>query len=383
MKGKILYIGGFKLPAGNAAAQRVTGNAKAIRALGYEVVLIGVSDNPRLGKFESEGFTCYEIKYPVGLREWIRYLWSIEFISEKIKVESVDTVILYNFPSLQMYRLMKRFRPKVNFLSDVTEWYFSSGYGVDAVIKRIDVWYRMKVLHKRMDGLIVISSFLKDYYSRFLKNIILIPPLVDLDDNKWQNCSLNSPDRGFEIKFVYSGSPGTGGKDKLDVIIDCLNLAKKATNTASIKLLVVGVTKEEYLSSFRGYNTDFTNIEFLGRVDHFDALQIVSECNYAIFFRDPTRVNNAGFPTKFVEAISLGVPVITNKTSDLEHYYNNYPDKLGFIVDELNDHDKIVETLQTAISAVNDGRFELMRAFCQKSKLFDFNNYRNEFRKML
>ena len=34
----IIYIGGFELPDKNAAAQRVIGNSKALRDLGYETV---------------------------------------------------------------------------------------------------------------------------------------------------------------------------------------------------------------------------------------------------------------------------------------------------------------------------------------------------------
>ena len=38
---KIVYIGQFIPPAGNAVAQRVRANACLLRALGYEVVLVG------------------------------------------------------------------------------------------------------------------------------------------------------------------------------------------------------------------------------------------------------------------------------------------------------------------------------------------------------
>lgn len=40
----------------------------------------------------------------------------------------------------------------------------------------------MKVLNRLCDGIIVISSYLEKFYK---KNIIKIPPLVDLNNKKW------------------------------------------------------------------------------------------------------------------------------------------------------------------------------------------------------
>ena len=65
---------------------------------------------------------------------------------------------------------------------------------------------------------------------------------------------------------------------------------------------------------------EYSNIHFWGRVSHSEALAIVASSNYSIIIREPTRKNNAGFPTKFVESISLGTPVLCNKFSDVDRY---------------------------------------------------------------
>ena len=41
--GTILYVGGFELPDWNAAAHRVVANAMIFRAIGYRVLLLGVT----------------------------------------------------------------------------------------------------------------------------------------------------------------------------------------------------------------------------------------------------------------------------------------------------------------------------------------------------
>ena len=72
-------MGGFELPDKNAAAQRVLGNAKAIRDIGVNVVLVGVSNDISSDAVLStqkdiQGFDCYEVPYPKGTRSWVDYL---------------------------------------------------------------------------------------------------------------------------------------------------------------------------------------------------------------------------------------------------------------------------------------------------------------------
>ena len=46
----------------------------------------------------------------------------------------------------------------------------------------------------------------------------------------------------------------------------------------------------------------------------------VHDADFSLLIRESLRFANAGFPTKFVESMSVGTPVIANKTSDLATY---------------------------------------------------------------
>ena len=71
-----------------------------------------------------------------------------------------------------------------------------------------------------------------------------------------------------------------------------------------------------------------------------------------MFLRDDNRVTKAGFPTKFVESISAGVPVITNKTSDLEYHLKNGEN--GFLLGNNIENDlKIAIENDTKIEKIN------------------------------
>ena len=51
-----------------------------------------------------------------------------------------------------------------------------------------------------------------------------------------------------------------------------------------------------------------------------NALQIVRAADFTVLLRPDARFAHAGFPTKLVESLSLGVPVLANVTSDISEY---------------------------------------------------------------
>ena len=380
MARKILYVGGFKLPDKNAAAQRVINNAKALRSLGHDVVLVGVTDERARDRFDSKGFECAEISYPRNVKDWFKYITSISKLSAIIATEKPDVLILYNYPSAQIYRLVVKYANRIKILADITEWYEPNGFSPSAIIKRVDVWSRMNYLHFKLDGLIVISSFLEKFYSKSPKPVILIPPLIDPSETIWlDGASEKNKER---VEFVYSGSPGTGGKDKLDVIISAFNYGRD-NSKENCQLNIVGLTEEAFRNDFRVDHLDFTHVVFWGRVSHEKAIEIVKRSHFSVFFRDSTLVNNAGFPTKFVESISVGTPVITNATSDLPMYFNNYPEKLGYLVSDLDNMENVIDCFGKAFDAISNGSYYKMSTFCKESGLFYFNNYVEEFRSIL
>jgi glycosyltransferase involved in cell wall biosynthesis len=48
----------------------------------------------------------------------------------------------------------------------------------------------------------------------------------------------------------------------------------------------------------------------------------ILDCDCYIFIRSSDRRNNAGFPTKFAESFTCGVPIITTDVSDVKEYIN-------------------------------------------------------------
>lgn len=311
-KTKILYIGCFELPDKNAAAQRVIGNAKAMRDIGYEVLFLNALEkmNPaRKRKTKYYGFTCYEVK---RINKADHILLGAQAISA-IRLIRPDAVIGYNYPGIAMSNIMLYCKiHSIKCYADITEWYMPSGNLYHRTVRAVDVYFRMKRVSQKSDGIIAISRYLYDYYKDKTKTV-LIPPLVDITEGKW----IQDKDTAEEAtSFIYAGSPDSI-KERLDIIIEAFHQVAKEK---AVKLHIVGITENEFRKEYQWTDNIDGNVTFWGRVTHEKAIALVSRADWAIVIRDRNLVTTAGFPTKVAEAISCGVPVLANNFSNIFEY---------------------------------------------------------------
>lgn len=369
MSKTIVYIGGFELPDKNAAAHRVLSNAKILREIGYKVVFIGVDKSLKQNsnifntQCEVQGFESYSVPYPKGSKSWFEFLTDISSYIKVIEQQNnVEMLILYNFQALALKKLMTYCgKNNIKCCADVTEWRSTKGENiVYRIIKGSDTLIRMKLLHKKLDGLIVISNYLKDYYAGN-RNVVLIPTLVDISEEKWNNPYSKSRD---ELLLTYAGNPGY--KDRIDVLIKAIGKTHRPC-----RLDIIGITENQFLTYYPNMKDDIQDerIIFHGRVSHIEALSFVKKANYSCFFRENDRVSNAGFPTKLSEAITCGTPVITNDTSDIRKYVNCGCN--GYLLSAI-DSVEIANILENAKPEI-----------IVDKELFEYKKYKEEFEEFL
>lgn len=283
---RILYIGGFDMPDNNAASHRVIGNAKAFRDLGYDTFFIGLSSNNKFNNKVSkyENFYFVNLHYPESLKDWFTHLSSIKSY-KKYLVNKPDIIIAYNFPAIALNKLLKWCnRNKLPIIADCTEWYQARGNFVFRMIKGFDTWYRMKILHPKMNGLIAISDYLYNYYSKRMNNVVNVPPLVDLTMGKWNNYEISKNDI---INIVFAGSFGRGNKERFDKVIEVLSQIKNENENILFILTVVGETRDQYLKIFL---TDIPsnlieNLCFKGRLSHNDTIKEIKKADFVFIFK--------------------------------------------------------------------------------------------------
>lgn len=356
--GTVLYIGGFELPDKNAAAQRVIGIAKGLKELHYEVIFLSSVKNLDSSDTNEKnyfGFKCYEYR-----RESKKdYLLTAKTVLMHIEEINPDIVIAYNYPGVALEHIRKQCKKnKIKCLADVTEWYqVKTGSILYRIIKTLDTSYRMRIVQKKVDGIIAISRFLYNYYKEKV-NTVLIPPTVDLKEAKW-----NKSDKKDErmTTFIYAGSPSTQ-KERLDLIVNAIvRLHKKAC----VKLNIVGILKDDYFKMYGKKEALDDSVFFCGRISHDKVIEMIKAADWAVIFRENNFVVNAGFPTKLVECISCGIPVICNKFSNI----CDYLDKTNSIITDFQGIDMAFEEALDNHMTINNRLFDF-RIYIKELKLF-------------
>ena len=363
---KILYIGGFEMPDRNAAAHRVRILSKVFRDLGYEVVFYGIKRDASSPDFV-DGSHNYSKSYPDGIKSWMSYALG-GGIRDVIMYHKPDIVVAYNYPGIASLRLISLCKRKgIIVYGDITEWYDST-----SIIKKLDVFIRMRIANKKLDGIVSISKLLDNYYRKY--NSILVPPLVDVSDDKWkQRGGTYSED---DINIVYAGSPGGKGnlKDRLDLVLS----AFASVGNKKMIMRIVGMTEEEYGQSFKSTIPDSIRVCFLGRLPHTETLSVLLQSDFQVFFRERSRANMAGFPTKLVESITCRVPVVTNDVSNVSDYvidgYN------GIIASDFS-NESVINVFKR-ISIMSRQEINQMKANCQ-CDTFDYHSFIDVFKKFL
>jgi glycosyltransferase involved in cell wall biosynthesis len=356
----VLYIGGFELPDKNAAAHRVVGIAKGLRKIGYRVIFLNSLKNENTVKSRKQqyfGFDCYEYK-----RERIQdYLFTAKTVIAMIKRIHPLAIIAYNYPALALQRinrLCKKYGVKC--FADTTEWYVAKEENqIYRIIKNFDSKYRMEIVHKKLDGIIAISRYLYNYYNEQISTV-LIPPTVDITDVKWEKVSNIKHDN--ITTFIYAGSPSST-KEELDVIVKNIIVASEENR---ILFKIVGITKDEFIKMYSWTDVLPDIICFYGRIPHGETIKIVKDADWSIILRRNGKAVQAGFPTKLVESISCGTPVIVNHFSNVIDYLD---ETNSIILEKEND-------LQNAIKKAC--KMEKMNV----NNAFDYNRYIGELRKL-
>ena len=191
-----------------------------------------------------------------------------------------------------------------------------------------------------------------------------MPPTVDINREKYIHNQSKNNESGT-ISLLYAGSPGKDDKDRLDELMNVLG------NYSNLLLNVVGVTEEVFCQKFPEASIP-NNAKFWGRQSHEKTIEMLCNCDFSIFFRRPSRVNNAGFPTKFAEAQSVGIPVIASHFSDLDEYV--VEGKNGFLADDITRHG--IEKVLDKVSRLSRQEIKAMHDYTDSLRKFDYRQYR-------
>ncbi len=319
----VAYVGPFHYPEGGAASRRVLGMAESLSLAGYDVVIASgagdsLEDEGQVVS-QSEGISyCLLAErvaehWPRPLRRF-RYARmggrTVEWLASRPTLPAA--VILYSGYTPYLQRLLPWTRNSgVRLLFDAVEWYEPAHpWGYLTSPYQWNIEWAMRCLVLRTDGVIAISSYLANYYRDRGLPVVVVPPTTSaISPGDWK------PDS--HLRLCYAGNPGN--KDDLALILRAV--ARLYSAGVAIHLTVAGPARASVMGML-GEPPD-REIPWLcvpGMLGQLDVKRLVGGVDFNIFVRQSCRVSQAGFPTKFVESLASGTPVITNLTSDLHLY---------------------------------------------------------------
>lgn len=318
----IVYVGPFAFPEGGAAARRILGNAQSLVAAGYQVLILSgqTADDDEVHPFADGIFLASTSErdaehLPNALR-LARYIgmgvksrrWLEAFGARP------DAVILYSgyMPFiLQLKGWCRKWRTPLIF--DAVEWYTAASplrFLVSPYLWQTE--FAMRVLTRGVDGIVAISRFLEAYYAAACVPVRRVPPTLDVAAVVPGEGSGDGP-----LSLVYAGTPGQT-KDQLNEIVAAVLALDRHGDR--VLLNVYGPTADEVLTLRALSGRAAAAVVAHGPVTHAAALRAVGQADFSVLARRPDRVSTAGFPTKFVESMAVGTPVIANLTSDLDEH---------------------------------------------------------------
>lgn len=389
---RIIITGAFRFPDKDAAAARVLGLGKALRVANYVVEFAGWEDTGRAedlqrdGSYRYDGFSYFpqadlrSSDLSPG-RRLLRYLQAgnntLAWLGAT-DLSHVKVIIAYHGNSLFLLKLARFCRRHgIRLLFDCTEWYDPRALvGGRFGIVRIDNELRMRFLNPRLQRGIVISSFLEKFYSGRGCAVTRIPPLIDLKDSKWAVTASAEPGHGGGLKLVYAGTPGK--KDLLGSALRGLKLVRSEGH--AVTLDIVGPSRQAVLACVDGdadlLDTLGDSVVIHGRVPQAEVPSLMASADFSILIRPNQTYANAGFPTKLVESLAAGVPILANRTSDISDYVR---DGLEGIILEGHSPDAFAAGVRRALTlSVGQLRDMRLAARACAATAFDFTNYVNQ-----
>lgn len=334
MKKEILYIGGFKLPDRDAGAIRVRAVADSLNAAGYPVKLAG---DDHLKPADAHRSLSTMKRMTAAAHRGLDFF--ITSSSYSAHINAIDwnrtaAVIFYPGSAALLWRLMHSCRRHgVPMIVDCVEWFdLNHVMGGRCGPFALESELRMRWLQIRARNVICISSFLEQYYGERDCNVVRIPPLLGKEGCEYPLDPVGIPDLPpSHVSLVYAGVPGR--KELLGEIVKAVKASRQCGINVSLR--IVGITKSELLMILERDGYELGSLEGItcyGRLPHKDAVQAIIQSDFTVILRKQQRFANAGFPSKLVESLSLGVPAIANATSDIADYLQD--GQQGYLLEE-------------------------------------------------
>lgn len=326
MKETFIIVTGDAYPEENAGAVRTHVFAKILSELGYSPFIIGMGNPTSFQIKEHDGIPYCSLRYArkdlfSKLASRVLFGHNVKKAAKHCDMSKIEG-IMYVSGGGVVLRYVKKLSKQygIPLYFDSVEWYspsefrmgvFSPAYIANNHLNTYGIDRNFRVFS--------ISTFLEDHFNKRGISTVRIPVIMDVQS--MSACVTREvSDTSEKIRIVYAGSPGK--KDHLSELVKAIALLS-AEEQNKIDFHVIGMTLEKYLQVYAIASPDDIprSVMFDGRKPRSEVLRQVAGADFAFLLRpSDERYAKAGFPTKVVESLSLGTPMLCNLSSDLAIY---------------------------------------------------------------
>lgn len=377
MEKNVVIVTKNKFPAGDAGSLRLEIFARMLLEHGFEVLVICLGKSTNFETLSYKGINYISLRH--NKNTYFSKVLNHILFKKRLKCimkKKYDYILFteLSFGCIKYFKKLNKLH-RTCLIYDCVEWYSACEFkwrflSYKYFKKNI---FNSLIINKNI-RVISISNFLDKYYKNKQINSIRIP--IIFDEINYENFFKKNDEI---INIMYCGVPGK--KDNIKIIFDVL-YEMEPQKLSKFKFHVVGITKEyavknKYIDSQK-FSKLKNNLIFYSKIRHEEVLKKYKEVDFTVLIRpSDKRYAQAGFPSKFVESLRMGVPVIANYSSDLHLYlFNNYN---GFVVGDYSEEALLCtlnEIAKLSKKEINELKNNSLKSF---NNNFYYKKYFNDF----
>lgn len=330
---KVFFISNCNFPRGNPMANYIQYFMLAIKAAGYEPILISNINNEYISSKSS--YTTYEKLQIVPLRtstnriirhfqyNYIFPLISVQKLKE-LKITSEDIVFLYGENKILCMKALS-LRKKINFklVGAVGELFEKKDFSnrkaarIPGMLNRIykNYMYVLGVLYPKFELVIPASTFINEFYKKKNVRTEIVPIMMDSNEFERKEKSFD------KYRFIL---PAHGKmKDDLESMIRAFALLSDK-QLAKIELHLCGGVKEKHIReilSLEEYERLKSVMIFYEWMRYDELIALYQRMHFLILARKTSQMTLANIPSKVPETMSYGIVPVVSEVGDYTKYY--------------------------------------------------------------
>lgn len=240
---------------------------------------------------------------------------ALRIIDYKNKTNKIDVIILLLSEPLLMHPfILYSKRYGINIFHEQTEA-LEIVFLKDTIISRLRLGY-YKRLVKKLTGIYVISSYLKNYFTGFINENRICVVNMTVDHTRF----IRDEQSPFEFKYIAYCGTMYGNKDGLN---DLITAYASIVNQIDLKLVLIGDIKDErskYVADLINNKKLNKRVILTGSVQSSDIPKYLLNSEILVLSRPDNIQAKGGFPTKLGEYLLTQKPIIVTETGDIPNF---------------------------------------------------------------